>query len=157
VTKVGWSKREKEKRLGNRAYGSGSEMLRACDIYRSWGNRGLYYACFGINYEIAVLQALRDRLRCKEIWVVGADRYRNPDEDLPSDFETKREPFYEALGQPRDVAAFVAGLQKSLRDSLDLFERDLPRNRDVKIIERGKARLSVSPWNPSPNRSTSRR
>jgi hypothetical protein len=27
-----------------------------------------------INYEIAVLQALRDRLRCKEIWVVGADR-----------------------------------------------------------------------------------
>ena len=42
-----------------------------------------------INYEIAVLQALRDRLRCKEIWVVGADRYRNPDEDLPADFEAQ--------------------------------------------------------------------
>jgi TnpA family transposase len=103
-----------------------------------------------INYEIAVLQALRDRLRCKEIWVVGADRYRNPDEDLPSDFEAKREPYYEALGQPQDVDAFVAGLQKSLRDSLDLLERDLPRNRDVKIIERGKARLSVSPLEPQP-------
>ena len=25
-----------------------------------------------INYEICVLQALRDRLRCKEIWVEGA-------------------------------------------------------------------------------------
>jgi hypothetical protein len=24
------------------------------------------------NYEIMVLQALRDKLRCKEIWVVGA-------------------------------------------------------------------------------------
>ena len=47
VTKVGWSKWEKEKRLGNRAYGSGSETLRRCGIHRSMGNRGLYYACFG--------------------------------------------------------------------------------------------------------------
>ena len=37
------------------------------------------------NYEICVLTALRERLRCEEIWVVGADRYRNPDEDLPQD------------------------------------------------------------------------
>ena len=36
-----------------------------------------------INYEIAVLQALRIRLRCKEAWVEGADCYRNPDDDLP--------------------------------------------------------------------------
>ena len=43
-----------------------------------------------INYEICVLQALRDRLRCKEIWVEGADRFRHPDEDLPSDFSARR-------------------------------------------------------------------
>lgn len=36
-----------------------------------------------INYEIAVIQWLRTRLRCNEIWIEGADRYRNPDEDLP--------------------------------------------------------------------------
>jgi hypothetical protein len=35
-------------------------------------------------YEICTFQALHDQLRCKEIWVVGADRYRNPDEDLPA-------------------------------------------------------------------------
>ncbi|WP_223934140.1 hypothetical protein, partial [Aeromonas caviae] len=29
-----------------------------------------------VTYEIAVLEALRERLRCKEIWVVGANRYR---------------------------------------------------------------------------------
>ena len=103
-----------------------------------------------INYEIAVLQALRDRLRCKEIWVVGADRYRNPDEDLPADFEAKREPYYEALGQPRDADAFVAGLQRSMRESLDLLEGGLPRNQKVKVIERGKGRLSVSPLEPQP-------
>jgi hypothetical protein len=34
-----------------------------------------------INYEICVLKALRERLSCKEIWVVGANRYRNPDDD----------------------------------------------------------------------------
>ena len=39
-----------------------------------------------INYEICALQVLRDRLRCKEIWVEGAARYRNPDDDLPPDF-----------------------------------------------------------------------
>ena len=31
-----------------------------------------------ITYEICVLEALREKLRCKEIWVVGANRYRNP-------------------------------------------------------------------------------
>ena len=31
-----------------------------------------------INYEIVVLQALRDKLSCKEIWVVGANRYQKP-------------------------------------------------------------------------------
>ena len=38
-----------------------------------------------INYELAVLQALRNGLRCKEIWVEFANRYRNPEEDLPTD------------------------------------------------------------------------
>jgi len=47
-----------------------------------------------INYEICVLQELREQLRCKEIWVVGADRYRNPDEDLPQDFDVNREAYY---------------------------------------------------------------
>ncbi len=28
-----------------------------------------------INYEICVLQTLRERLRCKEMWVAGADRF----------------------------------------------------------------------------------
>lgn len=30
-----------------------------------------------INYEISTLQVLRDKLRCKEIWVPGSERYRN--------------------------------------------------------------------------------
>jgi DNA-binding cell septation regulator SpoVG len=38
-------------------------------------------------YEACVFQALHERLRCKEIWVVGAHEWRNPEEDLPADFE----------------------------------------------------------------------
>jgi hypothetical protein len=41
-------------------------------------------------YEVATLQALRDALRCKEIWVVGADRWRDPDQDLPVDYPQRR-------------------------------------------------------------------
>jgi hypothetical protein len=33
-------------------------------------------------YEAVAFQALRDQLKCKEIRVVGADKWRNPDEDL---------------------------------------------------------------------------
>lgn len=60
-----------------------------------------------INYEICVLQALREGLRSKEIWVEGADRYRNPDDDLPADFQGRREEYYEVLRQPLVADAFV--------------------------------------------------
>ncbi len=32
-----------------------------------------------INYEICTLQTLRERLRCKEVWVAGAGRFRSGD------------------------------------------------------------------------------
>src|SRR3546814_3564251 len=42
-----------------------------------------------ISYELCVLTQLRDRIRSNAIWVVGASRYRNPDADLPKDFEIR--------------------------------------------------------------------
>ena len=33
---------------------------------------------YRINYEICVLQTLREGLSSKEIWVVGAERFLNP-------------------------------------------------------------------------------
>ena len=67
-----------------------------------------------INYEIVALQSLRDKLRCKEIWVVGANRYRNPDEDLPTDFEERREENYRVLKQPLDAEEFVNKIRQSM-------------------------------------------
>jgi hypothetical protein len=69
-------------------------------------------------YEVATFQALRDQLRCKEIWVVGADRWRNPDEDLPADFAERREQNYRELRKPLDPAVFVEELRKQMRTEL---------------------------------------
>jgi hypothetical protein len=60
-----------------------------------------------ISYEMCVFQELREQLRCRAVWVEGANRYRNPDEDLPADFPVKRALYYEALQQPQDPQTFI--------------------------------------------------
>ena len=65
-----------------------------------------------IPYELCVLVALRRAIRCREIWVEGASQWRNPDDDLPADFDAGREVHCQALGQPRDPGAFIAGLRE---------------------------------------------
>ena len=75
-----------------------------------------------LTYEICVLEALRERVRSKEIWVVGPDRYRNPDEDLPADFVEKRTAYYAALGLPLDPDGFISGLQEEMRAALSQLE-----------------------------------
>ncbi len=105
-----------------------------------------------INYELTLLQALRDKLRCKEIWVVGANRYRNPEEDLPTDFEQKREVYFQALKQPSDVDLFVSNLQQQIHDALSLLSKELPKNKSVEVLQRKnkKSWIKVSPLLPSP-------
>jgi len=95
-----------------------------------------------ITYEICALEALRDQLRCKEVWVAGADRYRNPDDDVPADFAARRDEHYAALDLPRDAEAFIAGLQDEMRTALDRFDAALPRDADVPMP-------ASSAWPPS--------
>ena len=103
-----------------------------------------------VNYEICVLTALRERLRCKEIWAVGADRYRNPDDDLPQDFETRRGDYYRELGRSQDASAVVAGLRAQMTEALRTLNTQIPRNSKVRILERGTNRISITPFEPLP-------
>ena len=103
-----------------------------------------------INYEIAVLQALRERLRCKEIWVVGADRYRNPDEDLPGDFESNRQDYYAAIKQPEHATEFVDALKQEMAESLASFNNVILKNDKVKLLERRKNKICLTPVEPQP-------
>ena len=103
-----------------------------------------------ITYEICVLEALREQLRCKEIWVVGANRYRNPDEDLPADFETQRTVYYQALNLSLEADRFVVGLQEKMRKALHTFDAGLARNPGVRINEKAGGWISVTPLTAQP-------
>jgi uncharacterized protein (DUF4415 family) len=101
-----------------------------------------------INYEINALQALRDKLRCKEIWVVGTDRYRNPDEDLPHDFEERRKENYEALKQPLDPEVTIEKLKQDMKQALEKLDKGLPKNSKVRVTTKGNGWISLSPLEP---------
>jgi TnpA family transposase len=101
-----------------------------------------------INYEICVLQTLRERLRCKEIWVTEADRFRNPDEDLPADFDDRRAACYQRLGLPTQVDDFIDSVRADLTEALRTLDRGMPRNSGVRLDARRRHPIIVSPFDP---------
>jgi TnpA family transposase len=103
-----------------------------------------------INYEMCVLSSLRDRLRNKSIWVVGANHYRNPDEDLPADFEEKRDTYYQALGMPLSAKTFIDQLQQQMHKALRMLDKNLPNNTKVKLKERNGGWISITPLKAQP-------
>jgi TnpA family transposase len=103
-----------------------------------------------INYEISALHSLREGLRCKAIWVAGADRFRNPDDDLPADFDVQRKTYYAVLQQPENANDFIAEVRHAMEDSLSRFHDGLPKNPKVSLREQGKNRIKLSPLDPQP-------
>ena len=89
-----------------------------------------------IAYEICVLKTLRERLRCREIWVVGGGRYRNPEEDLPQDFQERRGAYYEELGIPLNEKVFTASLREELTRHLRTLDKEIPVDPKVAIINK---------------------
>ncbi|MCP4287143.1 MAG: Tn3 family transposase [Gammaproteobacteria bacterium] len=105
-----------------------------------------------INYEICVLQELREKLRCKEVWVVGARHFCNPDDDLPTDFDSNRQSYYEALNLPLDAESFIADMKGKMAESLSHLNKNLPRNGEVAIKrKRNKPSISVTPLKALPD------
>ena len=103
-----------------------------------------------ITYEIAVLEALRERLRCKEIWVVGANRYRDPDEDLPADCDENREEYYQALPLPLNADRFITDLQAEMREALSTFDAGLQKHPYVRIGPKGGGWITLTPLDAQP-------
>jgi Domain of unknown function (DUF4158) len=102
-----------------------------------------------IPYELCVLKALRKALRRREVWVVGANRWRDPEQDLPQDFDANRDVHYAAICQPLDPATFIEGLRQRLR-------RAARPGSSAKAVPRGwRAARRRSPWRrrrPRPRR-----
>ncbi|MFV0468511.1 MAG: DUF4158 domain-containing protein, partial [Dysgonomonas sp.] len=103
-----------------------------------------------INYEICVLQVLREKLRCKEIWVQDADRYRNPDEDLPQDFNINREFYYKDLGITQDAGEFINNIRESMCKALCSLNKSIPGNKQVRLLANSKNHICLSPLAEQP-------
>lgn len=109
-------------------------------------------------YEVCTFQALREALRCKEIWVVGADTFRNPDEDLPADFESRRAEHYGALRKPLDPTAFIDGLREEMRAELTALHDGLDRLPWLSVKARpGGAGIKLEPLDALPEPKNLRR
>jgi TnpA family transposase len=102
-------------------------------------------------YEICTFQALREQLRCKEVWVHGADRWRNPDDDLPADFDDRRLDYYTALRQPLDPSEFIDRLREEMETELAALDGEIDRLDWVDIADRGKrGPIRLSPLDAVP-------
>lgn len=96
-----------------------------------------------IPYELCVLIALREALRRREIWVEGAGRWRDPEEDLPENFEDNRDVHYAALGKPLRAQEFVEDLKARHRAALDRLSTAMVQGSTggVRVITRRR-----QPW-----------
>jgi TnpA family transposase len=104
-----------------------------------------------LNYEMCVLQALREKVRTKEIWVVGANRFRNPDDDLPTDFEQNRKTYYDALHQPIDADRFIEKIKTAMQATLRSLDAAMPRlSSKVRLLPNRKKAISLSPLEAQP-------
>ena len=85
------------------------------------------------GYELCLLHKLQKALKCKEVWIEGAKNFRNPQEDLPNDWETKRLRYYEMLSQNPKAEKFVSDLKEQMHEALHNFNLNIPQNQTVKI------------------------
>lgn len=98
-----------------------------------------------IAYEVCLLLALREHLRSKEVWVQSANRYRNPDEDLPGDFEQERSTYYSALKLPSTAESFLESVKQEMHEALTSFHDGLSTNESVSITEKNGGWISLFP------------
>lgn len=90
------------------------------------------------RFEICVLRKLSKALRCKEVWVEGAFRFRNPIEDLPENWEEVREAHYEKRGLSTDARVFTTQLKEELGEQLKNFDSFLKTKSKKKTTIRQK-------------------
>jgi len=92
-----------------------------------------------------IYKQLERALSCKEIWVEGSYEWRNPSEDLPSDWsnEQKRISYYQRLNQPTRASSFISNLRDEMIAALTDFNHALP-NPEVSIyFPFGKAKQGL--------------
>ncbi len=101
-----------------------------------------------INYEIGILEALSVQLGYKGICIEGGYRYRDPEDDLPKDWELRRADYYKLLNLPFNANEYIAELQQNVDGGLKNLNDNIPDNKKVKILDILGGRIKVTPSEP---------
>ena len=104
-----------------------------------------------IGYEVCVLSALREQVRCKEVWVQGPNAPESG-QGSPTRFRATPRGVLCRPGAAWEAQTFVATVQTKLKTALAALDTDVPHNPKVKILtsKKGQGRIVLSPSAPLP-------
>jgi hypothetical protein len=88
---------------------------------------------------------------------VGADSWRNPDEDLPQDFEQRRSENYRELRKPLDPTVFIADLRQEMTDALTALNTAVPSLDWLTITDRASGAITLTKYEAAPEPRNLRR
>ncbi len=75
---------------------------------------------------------------------MGADKFRNPDEDLQPTLGQTRG-LLPRLGHSTDSSEFIEKIQERMRSALTELDEGIPRNQKVRLLNRGKRHI-ITPF-----------
>ena len=102
-------------------------------------------------FEMALFEVLETTLSVKNIWVNLSFRYRNPQKDLPADFDENEDYYFNLLGLPKDVEVFIHNLKQRLDSNLRDLNAYILDNPKVSIKDRKKkGAIKITPFEPQP-------
>ncbi len=96
-------------------------------------------------------------MKCREIWVEGAYRYRNPDQDLPADWLQNRSNYFRKLSIPEKPSEFIEPIRAEMIAGLEAANRYLSKKREVYIYHPGggeKGLIRIPRIQKQPERTT---
>jgi hypothetical protein len=100
-------------------------------------------------FELALFEQLNAELPVKNIWIKHAFRYRNPEEDMPRDFDEKEDYYFNLLGLSKDADIFIDDLKKRLDDNLFNLNESILTNPKVTFNKSGKkGSIKITPFDP---------
>lgn len=99
------------------------------------------------DYECIILKLLRGKLMHKEVWVSGSYKYRDPIDDLPKDFEQRREEYCAMLNMPVSAKDFVNNVKADMAKNISSFDNRFIENELVNIVmKKGKPWILLTPF-----------
>ncbi len=100
-------------------------------------------------FELALFEQLEKELSVKNVWVDQSYRYCNPTDDLPADFDTNEDYYFNLLGLSKDPTVFIENLKKQLDESLKELNDSIIENPRVVIKKRNKkGAIKITPFDP---------